>query len=128
MTALHFDRKRNFMKIPYSFRLIDNKLNISLKTLKKKPTFGPKLITGGDQGSEQNYSYHQPQQNQNQRPMSVYETRQIQPKLNRANSDASLSSYRPYQMYQTGQNRFGSQMNLQQSGKLSFLESINYLL
>jgi len=81
----------------------------------QKPTFGPKLITGGDQGSEQNYSYHQPQQNQNQRPMSVYETRQIQPKLNRANSDASLSSYRPYQMYQTGQNRFGSQMNLQQS-------------
>ena len=52
--------------------------------------------------------------------MSVYETRQIQPKLNRANSDASLSSYRPYQMYQTGQNRFGSQMNLQQSGKLFF--------
>ena len=101
---------------------------ISLKTLKKKPTFGPKLITGGDQGSEQNYSYHQPQQNQNQRPMSVYETRQIQPKLNRANSDASLSSYRPYQMYQTGQNRFGSQMNLQQSGKLSFLESIKLFI
>jgi hypothetical protein len=90
----------------------------------QQQAFGPKLITG-DQPTN-NYSYHQLGPNgqvgngrikgaQAAQGGSNYETRSVQgARVNRTASDASVCSYRPYQMYNPAQ-RYGSNMSLNQT-------------